>query len=35
LIRLSYVKMFWMALPYTIVLSVVGVVGMIAITTAF
>ena len=32
LIRLSYVKMLWMALPYTIVLSSVG---MIAIYTAF
>jgi NhaB family Na+:H+ antiporter len=32
LIRLSYVKMLWMALPYTIVLSVVG---MIMISTAF
>ena len=32
LIRLSYVKMLWMALPYTIVLSVVG---MIAIWTSF
>jgi NhaB family Na+:H+ antiporter len=32
LIRLSYVKMLWMALPYTIVLSTVG---MIAIYTAF
>ena len=32
LIRLSYVKMLWMALPYTIVLSCVG---MIAIVTAF
>ncbi len=32
LIRLSYVKMLWMALPYTIVLSTVG---MIAIATAF
>jgi NhaB family Na+:H+ antiporter len=32
LIRLSYVKMLWMALPYTIVLSGVG---MIAIYTAF
>jgi NhaB family Na+:H+ antiporter len=32
LIRLSYVKMLWMALPYTIVLSSVG---MIAIVVAF
>ena len=32
LIRLSYMKMLWMALPYTIVLSSVG---MIAIYTAF
>ena len=32
LIRLSYVKMLWMALPYTVVLSVVG---MIMISTAF
>lgn len=32
LIRLSYVKMMWMALPYTIVLSLVG---MIAISTAY
>ena len=32
LIRLSYLKMLWMALPYTIVLSTVG---MIAIYTAF
>jgi len=32
IIRLSYVKMLWMALPYTIVLSVVG---MIMISTAF
>ena len=32
LIRLSYLKMLWMALPYTIVLSSVG---MIAIYTAF
>ena len=32
LIRLSYVTMLWMALPYTIVLSTVG---MIAIYTAF
>jgi len=32
LIRLSYVKMLWMALPYTIVLSVVG---MVMISTAF
>ena len=32
LIRLSYVKMLWMALPYTIVLSVVG---MIMISTTF
>jgi NhaB family Na+:H+ antiporter len=32
LIRLSYVKMLWMALPYTIVLSGVG---MIAIYTGF
>jgi len=32
LIRLSYVKMLWMALPYTIVLSTVG---MIAIYTGF
>lgn len=32
LIRLSYVKMLWMALPYTIVLSIVG---MIAISVAF
>jgi len=32
LIRLSYVKMLWMALPYTIVLSIVG---MIAIWVAF
>jgi NhaB family Na+:H+ antiporter len=32
LIRLSYVKMLWMALPYTIVLSVVG---MIMIRTTF
>ena len=32
LIRLSYVKMLWMALPYTIVLSVVG---MIMISTVF
>ncbi|MDH3535508.1 MAG: sodium/proton antiporter, partial [Gammaproteobacteria bacterium] len=32
LIRLSYVKMLWMALPYTVVLSVVG---MISISVAF
>jgi NhaB family Na+:H+ antiporter len=32
LIRLSYVKMLWMALPYTIVLSIVG---MIMISTTF
>ncbi len=32
LIRLSYLKMLWMALPYTIVLSVVG---MISISVAF
>lgn len=32
LIRLSYLKMMWMALPYTIVLSVVG---MIAISVGF
>lgn len=32
LIRLAYVKMLWMALPYTIVLSVVG---MVMISTAF
>ena len=32
LIRLSYLKMMWMALPYTVVLSVVG---MIAISTGY
>ncbi len=32
LIRLSYVKMLWMALPYTLVLSIVG---MIAISLAY
>ncbi len=28
LIRLSYVKMLWMALPYTIVLNIVGMVAI-------